>query len=106
MLDVFFRKLLCGGLLLACLPALSAPQTGRQQAQQCATCHGLQGLATMANTPHLAGQPDVYLIEQLKAFRNGQRQHAIMSLIAKPLSDAEIENLAQWFSSQQIEIKQ
>ncbi len=60
----------------------------------------------MANTPHLAGQPDVYLIEQLKAFRNGQRQHAIMSLIAKPLSDAEIENLAQWFSSQQIEIKQ
>ena len=60
----------------------------------------------MAKTPHLAGQPDVYLIEQLKAFRNGQRQHAIMSLIAKPLSDAEIENLAQWFSSQQIEIKQ
>ena len=60
----------------------------------------------MANTPHLAGQPDVYLIEQLKAFRNGKRQHAIMSLIAKPLSDTEIENLAQWFSSQQIEIKQ
>ncbi len=60
----------------------------------------------MANTPHLAGQPDVYLIEQLKAFRNGKRQHAIMSLIAKPLSDAEIESLAQWFSSQQIEIKQ
>ncbi len=106
MLDVFLKNSLLAGLLLACLPALAAPPTGRQLAQQCATCHGLQGLATMANTPHLAGQPDVYLIEQLKAFRNGQRQHAIMSLIAKPLSDAEIENLAQWFSSQQIEIKQ
>jgi cytochrome c553 len=69
MLDVLLKKSLLAGLLLACLPALAAPPTGRQQAQQCATCHGLQGLAIMANTPHLAGQPDVYLIEQLKAFR-------------------------------------
>jgi cytochrome c553 len=69
MLDVFLKNSLLAGWLLAYLPALAAPPTGRQQAQQCATCHGLQGLATMANTPHLAGQPDVYLIEQLKAFR-------------------------------------
>ena len=81
-------------------------QAGRQKAQMCATCHGAVGMATMANTPHLAGQPEVYLSEQLKNFRSGRRTHEMMSLIAKPLTDDDIQSLALWYSSQQIELKE
>ena len=81
-------------------------QAGRQKAQMCATCHGAVGMATMANTPHLAGQPEVYLSEQLKNFRSGRRVHEMMTLIAKPLTDDDIQSLALWYSSQQIELKE
>jgi len=49
--------------------------------------------------PHLAGQPEIYLIEQLKAYRSGKRANEVMGVIAKPLTDAEIENLAAWYAS-------
>lgn len=81
-------------------------EAGRAKAQLCAACHGPLGLATIANTPNLAGQPDVYLSEQLKAYRNGRRTHDIMTLIAKPLTDDEIANLVAWYSSLQIEVKE
>ncbi len=97
-------------LLAASLSSWSAAhadlQAGRQKAQMCATCHGAVGMATMANTPHLAGQPEVYLSEQLKNFRSGRRVHEMMTLIAKPLTDDDIQNLSLWYSSQQIELKE
>ena len=81
-------------------------EAGRAKAQMCAACHGPLGLATIANTPNLAGQPDVYLSEQLKAYRSGKRTHDIMTLIAKPLTDDEIANLVAWYSSLQVEVKE
>lgn len=78
---------------------------GRLKAQMCATCHGPWGQASMPNTPHLAGQPAQYLIEQLKAYRSGKRSHEIMSLIAKPLTDAEIADVSAWYASLEIEVK-
>jgi cytochrome c553 len=80
------------------------PDAGREKAQQCATCHGPKGMATMPMTPHLAGQPEGYLSEQLKAYRSGKRQHEIMSLMAKPLSDDDIANLAAWYGSLRVEV--
>ena len=52
---------------------------------------------------NLAGQPASYIEEQLKAYRGGARKHEIMSLMAKPLTDADIANLAAWFSSIKVE---
>ena len=86
-------------------PAQAGAPEGRQKAALCATCHGPMGQAAMPNTPHLAAQPEQYLVEQLKAYRSGKRSHEIMSLIAKPLTDAEIADLAAWYSSLQIEVK-
>lgn len=67
------------------------------------TCHGANGIAQMPGAPHLAGQPEQYLAEQLKNYRSGKRSNEIMNVIAKPLSDQDISNLAAWYSS--IEIK-
>lgn len=78
---------------------------GKAKARACAVCHGPMGVAIAPDAPHLAGQPERYLSEQLKAYRNGKRSHEVMSLIAKPLTDDDIRDLAEWFSSLTIEVK-
>ena len=85
-------------------PALAQDAAaGKAKAAACAMCHGPQGVAAAPDTPNLAGQPASYIAEQLKAYRGGARKHEIMTLMAKPLSDADIANLAAWFSSIKVE---
>ncbi len=74
-------------------------------AQQCATCHGANGMSTLVNAPHLAGQPAIYVAEQMKAYRSGKRSHEVMNVVAKSLSDADIDALAAWYASIKIEVK-
>lgn len=69
-------------------------------------CHGPIGMSMAPDAPNLAGQIESYLATQLRAYRSGQRTHEVMTLMAKPLSDADIDNLAAWFSSITIEVKQ
>ncbi len=93
---------------LCALAPILAPAQGKaapEKSRTCATCHGPSGLTTMPNTPNLAGQPETYLAEQLKAFRSGKRANEVMAVIAKPLSDADIAELAAWYASIQIELK-
>jgi cytochrome c553 len=78
-------------------------EAGRQKATACSVCHGPLGVSMRPDAPNLAGQPEIYLAIQLRAYRGGTRHHEIMSLIAKPLSDDEIVNLAAWFSSIRVE---
>ncbi len=72
---------------------------GRQKAQMCAVCHGPMGIAAAPETPNLAGEPEGYIGRQLRAFRSGKRQHEVMNVIAKSLSDEDIDNVAAWFNS-------
>lgn len=48
---------------------------------------------------NLGGQQKGYMVIQLKAFRDGKRQHPQMSIIAQGLSDDDIENVAEWYSN-------
>ena len=79
---------------------------GKTKSAVCAVCHGVQGLSTLPNAPNLAGQPQIYLAEQLKNYRSGKRAHEVMSVIAKPLSDQEIEDLSAWYASLQIVLRE
>lgn len=73
---------------------------GRAKADAaCTLCHGAKGIATMPGAPNLAGQQHIYLVEQLKLYRSGARPNAVMNVIAKTLTDAEIEGLSQWYAS-------
>jgi cytochrome c553 len=88
------------------LPAGACAQTkAPAAAQACSVCHGANGLSTLPNAPHLAGQPAIYLAEQLKAYRSGKRANEVMSVIAKPLADADIDALATWYASIKIDVK-
>jgi len=96
---------IAAALAAAPLPASADAAAGRAKAQMCIVCHGANGLAVAPNTPHLAGQPEPYLVEQLKAYRSGKRSHEVMGVIAKSLTDADIANLAAWFGSLEIALK-
>jgi cytochrome c553 len=72
---------------------------GKAKAAVCAGCHGAEGISSSPMYPNLKGQKEAYLIKQLKAFRDGTRTDPIMGPMAKPLSDADIENVAAYFSS-------
>ena len=56
---------------------------GRAKAQVCAVCHGPLGVSTQPDTPHLAGQPAIYLSAQMKAYRNGTLPFPDGSVLAK-----------------------
>lgn len=86
--------LLAGGAATAQLPDIAA---GQKRAQVCFACHGENGVAKVPGTPHLAGQDRAYLIKALQSYRNGQRQDPSMVAMAKPLSDADVVNIATFF---------
>lgn len=100
------KIVLVGLLLISSVAGAADLQAGKAKAAQaCAVCHGPTGLASAPNTPHLAGQPQFYLVEQLKNYRSGKRAHEVMAVIAKPLTDAEIANVAEWYSSQTLRVE-
>jgi cytochrome c553 len=74
-------------------------EAGKQRAQMCFNCHGQEGNSTTTNIPSLADQKPAYIVNQLRAFRNGNRKNGMMNHIASGLSNAEINNLAAFFAS-------
>ena len=84
-------------------PASDALAAGREKFVQCAACHGSDGRSTVvAQYPKIGGQSAPYVVNALKAYRDGRRQGtyaAIMAAVAKPLSDRDIETLAAYIES-------
>jgi len=72
---------------------------GKTKAATCAGCHGTAGVSNNPMWPNLAGQKTGYLVKQMKAFRDGKRKDPMMGPMAKPLNDADIDNLAAYYSS-------
>jgi len=72
---------------------------GKSKAVSCAACHGSDGISANPEWPNLAGQKEKYLVNQLKEFRDGGRNSALMSPMAKPLSDEDIANISAYYAS-------
>jgi cytochrome c553 len=70
------------------------PAAGKTKSLACQTCH------VAANGPHLVGQREAYVVEQLTAFKSGDRKNDFMTPIAKQLSEADIADLAAYWSAQ------
>jgi len=67
---------------------------------QCAVCHGERGESAHPEFPQLAGQHAVYLRKQLQDFQSGARSHEAMNSIARSLSAAQVQQLADHFARQ------
>jgi len=72
---------------------------GKAKTAMCAGCHGAKGISMAPVNPNLAGQKELYLANQLKAFRSGTRKNATMNPMTKALSDADIANIAAYYAS-------
>jgi cytochrome c553 len=97
-LAAYFGSLSCAGTATKTLAGDAA--AGRALAKNCAACHGETGIASNPAWPMLAGQKPGYLANVLKAFRAGLRKDPMMAGVARGLSDADIANVAAYFSEQ------
>ena len=79
--------------------APAAPDYAQRFAAVCASCHGANGRSDMAGTPVLAGQPSLYAITQLFLFREGRRDNAAMTAVAKTLSDDDMRGFADYIGT-------
>ena len=94
--------LMAGSLMLTADVIAGDAAAGKAKSAVCAACHGADGNAAIPSYPNLAGQNKAYLISSLKAYKNKQRNGgmaAIMQGQAAALSDQDIENLAEYYSS-------
>ncbi len=82
------------------LPTAGDAAAGKDVARNCTACHGETGIASNPAWPHLAGQRAGYLANVLKAFRAGLRKDPMMAGVVRALSDADIANLAAYYSGQ------
>lgn len=78
------------------------PAAGKEKAAACAGCHGADGNSAAPNFPKLAGQHEGYLLKQLKAYKSGLRDNAIMAGQVAGLSEQDMADLAAYFASQTI----
>jgi cytochrome c553 len=68
----------------------------------CAACHGADGNSSEPTVPKLAGQSAPYLYQQLMDFQSGVRRSAMMAPMTKPLSLADMADLATFYSGQSV----
>jgi cytochrome c553 len=78
---------------------------GRQKALACQTCHGLDGLSKLPEAPNIAGNPEGYLVKSLNAFRKGERKNEMMSIVAQPLSDQDVADLAAYYAAIEVTVR-
>jgi cytochrome c553 len=109
-MSMVFKRWLSLALALllgsACLRGLAADLTAaKAKAKMCAACHGIDGIAKVADAPILAGNGELYLARQLQAFRSGERKHPQMSVIASGLSDEDIAAVTAWYSAIKVSVE-
>ena len=101
MTAAFIASLFANGSALAA----GDVKAGRQKALQSQTCHGLDGLSKLPEAPNIAGSPELYLAKQLDAFRKGERKNEMMTVVAQPLSDQDIADLAAYYAAIEVTVK-
>ena len=76
------------------------------KAAACNSCHGIQGRGADPMFPAIGQQKYVYLVNQLKSWRDGSRTNdplvggvGMMRVVAKNLTDDDIINVAAYLSS-------
>jgi cytochrome c553 len=65
----------------------------------CSGCHGMDGRGETNEIPNLAAQPAKYLAEAMHAYREGRRHHAALREMTSGMSEADIANIAGFYSS-------
>jgi cytochrome c553 len=95
------KRLIVASLLLSFMANANAAVIFAGQAKAaavCSQCHGIKTPSADAPFPLLAGRDEAYLKSALKQYRDKTRKSDIMNAIAGSLTDADIDNLAAYYS--------
>lgn len=93
------RISLCALSLALVLPAAAQEQFRRDYIGECFKCHGDDGISKEFDVPHLAGQQEVYLLNQMKAFKSGKRPHKEMKVMSRPMTEQDMKEIAAFFAA-------
>ena len=89
-------------ILAAPLHAQGDAAAGKNKTAMCGGCHGIVGFRTAYpetyQVPKLGGQNAGYIVNALKAYKAGDRQHPTMKAIASSLSEQDMADLAAYYS--------
>lgn len=91
-------------LLLAALMAApwAAAQSIAPRLALCGACHGTDGNSQVLDIPSLAGQPRIFLENQLVMIREGMRDIPAMKGTLEGVTDADIAALARHYAGQAV----
>jgi sulfide dehydrogenase cytochrome subunit len=106
--------LAAGACLAAAAQAASAADASTTFEQQCAGCHGRNGVSGESSIPTIAGYSTKYIVESMRNFRKKTRACAEVSVVTGPkkgtksdmckvsaeLSDSDVDGLARYLASQ------
>lgn len=71
---------------------------GKAKAKSCAGCHGADGKGKKDN-PSITGLDEATFAERMTAYKTGAKEHKMMNMLSKKLSDTDIANLAAYYVS-------
>ena len=66
----------------------------------CSACHGVDGNSVNPIWPKLAGQHEVYLAKQIRAFKSGERTDPTMAPMINLIKEEDIDDIAAFYASQ------
>jgi cytochrome c553 len=72
---------------------------GKNLSATCAACHGADGNSAIPSFPKIAGLGEAYILKQLKNYKSGERENAIMAGQVAALNETQMGDLAAYFTS-------
>ncbi|MEL4293463.1 cytochrome C [Shewanella xiamenensis] len=94
---MLLRVIYSAGVLMLMLPAVTDANESNKLLNMCKACHGESGMSRFEHIPNIGWQNSDYLLKQLRAFKAGTRQDPTMTKVAQLLSEADMQQMAEYF---------
>lgn len=100
-MQLVLKLLIINFLMAICWSAFADVASGQSAyaAKGCIGCHGVQGKSRVPAYPDLVGKDAAFIKKNLTDFRSGARKNPIMNAMVSGLTDADIDNLADYIDS-------
>ncbi|MEL4284534.1 cytochrome c [Shewanella xiamenensis] len=94
---MLLRVIYSAGVLMLLLPVGAHANESNKLLNMCKACHGESGMSRFEHIPNIGWQNSDYLLKQLRAFKAGTRQDPTMTKVAQLLSEADMQQMAEYF---------
>jgi cytochrome c553 len=89
----------CFLILLSAHGFAGDPERGATLVGTCAACHGVDGIAPIAEYPHLAGQSQRYIAAQLELIQTGVRPVPLMAGLLNGMTPQDFRDIGAYYAA-------